>query len=194
MQTVLEGSRGGSNQRLAWSVCAALPNQILVARASRAFSHTSSVRLQELYQAVPVALAPVLGNPLALAAFGLDRSASLPDQARTPQLVLPNHSEHSGMFKHPDFASRREEDGCLATWCKFDVGGLMVSCTGHREYSEVILIPRGCLFNKASGTKPWLLLHAGSSAGAGAGEPLAAAGRAFRHPAAAHAGLEAAAP
>ena len=37
--------------------------------------------LQELYQAVPVALAPVLGNPIALAAFGVDRTASLPDQA-----------------------------------------------------------------------------------------------------------------
>ncbi len=94
----------------AWMHAPLCPVKTLVARASRAFSHTAA-RPQELYQAVPVALAPVLGNPLALAAFGLDRSASLPDQARTHQLVLPNSAEHSGMFKHPDFASRREEDG-----------------------------------------------------------------------------------
>lgn len=36
--------------------------------------------LQELYSAVPVALAPILGNPLALAAFGIDRSAPIAEQ------------------------------------------------------------------------------------------------------------------
>ncbi|CAL8462015.1 g1546 [Coccomyxa elongata] len=36
---------------------------------------------KELYASVPVALAPVLGNPILLAAFGVDTSASLPDQA-----------------------------------------------------------------------------------------------------------------
>ncbi len=42
--------------------------------------------LQELYQAVPVALAPVLGNPILLAAFGVDRKAPLQDQV--PGLFL----------------------------------------------------------------------------------------------------------
>lgn len=37
---------------------------------------------QELYASVPVALAPVLGNPIMLAAFGVDTSAPLPDQAQ----------------------------------------------------------------------------------------------------------------
>lgn len=35
---------------------------------------------QELYSAVPVALAPVLGNPILLAAFGVDRKAPLQEQ------------------------------------------------------------------------------------------------------------------
>ena len=35
---------------------------------------------QELYPAVPIALAPVLGNPILLAAFGVDTQAPLPDQ------------------------------------------------------------------------------------------------------------------
>ena len=39
------------------------------------------LRTQELYQSVPVALAPVLGNPIALAAFGVDSRASWADQA-----------------------------------------------------------------------------------------------------------------
>ena len=50
---------------------------------------------------MPVALAPVLGNPLALAAFGLDRSASLPDQART--------------HRHP--AARRHSPVVVCTTC-----------------------------------------------------------------------------
>lgn len=36
--------------------------------------------MQELYSAVPVALAPVLGNPILLAAFGVDRTAPLQEQ------------------------------------------------------------------------------------------------------------------
>ncbi len=38
--------------------------------------------VQELYGSVPVALAPILGNPILLAAFGVDTSAPLQDQAR----------------------------------------------------------------------------------------------------------------
>ena len=38
--------------------------------------------MQELYATVPIALAPVLGNPVLLAAFGVDTSAPLPQQAR----------------------------------------------------------------------------------------------------------------
>lgn len=38
--------------------------------------------LQELYRAVPVLLAPVLGNPLALASYGIDPTASIPDKVR----------------------------------------------------------------------------------------------------------------
>ena len=60
---------------------------------------------QELYQSVPIALAPVLGNPIALAAFGLDRDAPLPDQARMPLTLLetpalsanaPDHANEPG--------------------------------------------------------------------------------------------------
>lgn len=36
--------------------------------------------LQAAYNAIPYALSPVLGNPLALAAVNVDRSASLPTQ------------------------------------------------------------------------------------------------------------------
>ena len=36
--------------------------------------------LQELYRAVPVLLSPVLGNPIALASFGVDPNASFPDK------------------------------------------------------------------------------------------------------------------
>ena len=43
---------------------------------------------QELYSAVPVALAPVLGNPILLAAFGVDRNAPLQDQVPTPVLSM----------------------------------------------------------------------------------------------------------
>ena len=49
--------------------------------------------LQELYRAVPVLLSPVLGNPIALASFGLDPKASFPDKVCTlsqlPQGCLP---------------------------------------------------------------------------------------------------------
>ena len=41
---------------------------------------------QELYEAVPLALAPVLGNPIALASVGIDRSLPLPQQVRLPGL------------------------------------------------------------------------------------------------------------
>ena len=40
--------------------------------------------LQEFYSALPVALAPTLGNPLALAAYGIDPQASLPERVPTP--------------------------------------------------------------------------------------------------------------
>ena len=36
--------------------------------------------LQGLYNALPYALSPVLGNPLAMAAVNVDRTASLPTQ------------------------------------------------------------------------------------------------------------------
>ncbi|KAK9838483.1 hypothetical protein WJX81_002279 [Elliptochloris bilobata] len=36
---------------------------------------------KELYSTIPIALAPVLGNPILLAAFGVDMSAPLPQQA-----------------------------------------------------------------------------------------------------------------
>lgn len=36
--------------------------------------------LQAAYNAIPYALSPVLGNPLALAAVNVDRAASLPTQ------------------------------------------------------------------------------------------------------------------
>lgn len=39
-----------------------------------------SALLQEVYEGVPIALAPVLGNPLSLAAAGIDRSAPLQTQ------------------------------------------------------------------------------------------------------------------
>lgn len=38
--------------------------------------------VQELYDAVPIALAPVLGNPISLAAAGVDRTLPLQEQAR----------------------------------------------------------------------------------------------------------------
>ena len=51
-------------------------------------------RPQDVYGAVPIALAPVLGNPLALAAAGVDRS--LPIQ----QQVLQNCMEATPMHIH----------------------------------------------------------------------------------------------
>jgi hypothetical protein len=38
--------------------------------------------LQAMYEAVPIALAPVLGNPVSLAAAGVDRSLPLQEQVR----------------------------------------------------------------------------------------------------------------
>jgi len=44
---------------------------------------------QALYPAVPLALAPALGNPILLAAFGVDASAPLAQQARWPPSRAP---------------------------------------------------------------------------------------------------------
>lgn len=61
--------------------------------------------MQELYDAVPIALAPVLGNPLSLAAAGVDRTLPLSEQVlpRTPSLVslLRQHSVPSGLQRDP---------------------------------------------------------------------------------------------
>ena len=47
--------------------------------------------LQAAYNALPYALSPVLGNPLALAAVNVDRSASLPTQVCSHHaLFFPN--------------------------------------------------------------------------------------------------------
>ena len=61
--------------------------------------------MQELYSAVPIALAPVLGNPILLAAFGVDTSAPLPQQAGSRSALHPafhafDPSVQSGMFLH----------------------------------------------------------------------------------------------
>jgi hypothetical protein len=53
--------------------------------------------LQELYEAVPIALAPVLGNPIALAAAGVDRSLSLQDQVGCAA-VIGMHLASRGHF------------------------------------------------------------------------------------------------
>ena len=44
--------------------------------------------LQAAYNAIPYALSPVLGNPLALAAVNVDRSASLPAQVCCHHITL----------------------------------------------------------------------------------------------------------
>ncbi len=48
---------------------------------------------QALYPAVPLALAPALGNPILLAAFGVDASAPLAQQARRPAPAPPRNAE-----------------------------------------------------------------------------------------------------
>lgn len=50
---------------------------IVAQRITRCCAHTG---LQALYNAVPYALSPILGNPLALAAVNVDRKASLATQ------------------------------------------------------------------------------------------------------------------
>ena len=49
--------------------------------------------LQDFYRAVPVLLAPVLGNPLALASYGIDPNASIPDKVQAD-------SEHADTALH----------------------------------------------------------------------------------------------
>lgn len=56
-------------------------------------------RTQELYEAVPLALAPVLGNPIALASVGIDRSLPLPQQVRLKGL--------SSLIRKPQFYSSK---------------------------------------------------------------------------------------
>lgn len=43
--------------------------------------------VQAAYNAIPYALSPVLGNPLAMAAVNVDRSASLPTQVSNPSAI-----------------------------------------------------------------------------------------------------------
>lgn len=54
---------------------------------------------------VPIALAPVLGNPVLLAAFGVDTSAPLPQQARHVPSYVPAlqwmHAWHRGVALRP---------------------------------------------------------------------------------------------
>ena len=45
----------------------------------------SCAAVQAAYSAIPYALSPVLGNPLAMAAVNVDRSASLPAQVSQAQ-------------------------------------------------------------------------------------------------------------
>lgn len=45
-------------------------------------TRASCLMLQEMYEAVPIALAPVLGNPVSLASAGINRSAPLQEQVQ----------------------------------------------------------------------------------------------------------------
>jgi hypothetical protein len=47
--------------------------------------------MQSVYSAIPYALSPVLGNPLAMAAVNVDRTASLPTQVHLPLTARPVH-------------------------------------------------------------------------------------------------------
>ena len=53
--------------------------------------------MQSLYSAIPYALSPVLGNPLAMAAVNVDRTASLPTQVHLPVPACP-------MYLHPQYS------------------------------------------------------------------------------------------
>ncbi len=52
-------------------------------------SLTSHSVMQSVYSAIPYALSPVLGNPLAMAAVNVDRTASLPTQVHLPLTAPP---------------------------------------------------------------------------------------------------------
>ena len=47
--------------------------------------------MQSVYSAIPYALSPVLGNPLAMAAVNVDRTASLPTQVLLPLTARALH-------------------------------------------------------------------------------------------------------
>jgi len=59
-------------------------------------SLTGRVVMQSVYSAIPYALSPVLGNPLAMAAVNVDRTASLPTQVHLPLTALP-------VYLHPQY-------------------------------------------------------------------------------------------
>ena len=72
---------------------------------------------------MPIALAPVLGNPILLAAFGVDTKAPLPDQASMPppdrlpavSAAVPQHLTRSTWGWHGCLSllgSKRLQDGC----------------------------------------------------------------------------------
>ena len=54
-------------------------------------SLTSHAVMQSVYSAIPYALSPVLGNPLAMAAVNVDRTASLPTQVLLPLTARALH-------------------------------------------------------------------------------------------------------
>ncbi len=56
--------------------------------------------MQSVYSAIPYALSPVLGNPLAMAAVNVDRTASLPTQVHLPLTAFP-------VYLHPQFCDVR---------------------------------------------------------------------------------------
>ena len=107
---------------------------------------------------MPVALAPVLGNPILLAAFGLDTEASLPDQA--------------SIRLSPPLSRAAFQQGLRAMPLRFRA-------------------PRDPLHDSVASSSS--LAHAGGGLRAGAGGAAAAAERPHADPAAAHAGVEAAA-
>ena len=119
----------------------------------------------DLYRAVPVLLAPVLGNPLALASFGIDPQASLPDQVLLCALSVGRAAAEG---RHP---AASPASACSALQC--------LRHSDQVQLSDTIALLSPCCAD------PGLL--------DGAAAPAAAAVSTGRHPARAHAGLEAAA-
>ena len=108
-------------------------------------SLTRRAVMQSVYSAIPYALSPVLGNPLAMAAVNVDRTASLPTQVHLPLSACP-------VYRHPqytpsitfllDFCGNSQITGC----CHAHMGGHQVARLASNKHVALLSRVRQVLY------------------------------------------------